>query len=144
MIMPVTTSREVSMPMSMRYIVKKLRNIRPAPASSTSVSAICTTISPPDQRRARMPPDPVRPPSLSISCTLVADACSAGISPKIKPVARHTIRKNVNVRQSIENTIQYGMPTFCASRLNQRIHTIDSSSPTTPATNARRMLSMSS
>ena len=94
------------MPMSMRYIVKKLRSIRPAPASSTSVSAIWTTISPPAQRRARMPPDPVRPPSLSISCTLVVDVCSAGISPKIRPVARHTTRKNVNVRQSIENTIQ--------------------------------------
>ena len=42
MIMPVVTSRDVSMPMSMRYIVKKLRSIRPAPASRTSVSAIWT------------------------------------------------------------------------------------------------------
>ena len=67
----------------------KLRIMKPAPASSTSVSARLTTMRAPVQRRARTPPDPMpRPPSLSTSLTLVFDTCSAGARPKMMPVAR--------------------------------------------------------
>jgi hypothetical protein len=107
MIMLLTTRRDVSsIPMSMRYAVRKLRSMRPAPVRSTSVSASCATMSPVVMRRARTPPDPERPPSLSSSWMLVVEACSAGASPKRRPVARHVARKTANVRQSIEKTIQ--------------------------------------
>jgi len=56
--------------MSIRYIVRKLRSMRPLPASSTSVSAIWATMSPAVQCRVRMPPDPVRPPFLQHLVTL--------------------------------------------------------------------------
>ena len=50
--------RDVSNPTSCRYMFTKLRIMNPAPASSTSVSASCATMSAVVQRRARKPPDP--------------------------------------------------------------------------------------
>ena len=107
MIIPVVTSRDVSMPMSMRYIVKKLRSIRPAPASSTSVSAIWTTISPPAQRRARMLPDSGPPAFLQHLVNVGRRGVQRGNQPEDRdrwPGTRPG--RTANVRQSIENTIQ--------------------------------------
>ena len=124
----IMTSRDVSIPTSIRYIFRKLRVMKPAPASSTSVSASCATMRPDVQRRARMPPDPDRGrlPS-AFRATLVLDTCSAGARPKMIPVSRHTARKNAMVRQSISNTIQYGLPAFAVCASNQRIPKTDRS-----------------
>ena len=64
--------------------------MKPAPASSTSVSAISATMSALVQRRARGPPVPLRPPppSFITSLTSVFDTCSAGARPNSTPVAR--------------------------------------------------------
>ena len=72
----------------MRYSARKLRIMKPAPASSTSVSASSATIS-------ALGPAPGahaagarcgRPPSFSTSLTSVFDTCSAGARPKTTPV----------------------------------------------------------
>ena len=62
--------------------------MKPAPASSTTVSASSATISELVQRRARMPAVPDRPPSFNTSLTSVFETWSAGASPKITPVPR--------------------------------------------------------
>ena len=75
------------MPRLVWYSVRKLRIMKPAPASSTSVSITSTTMSAPVQRRARIPPLPLRPPpSFSTSCTSVLVTCSAGARPNRRPV----------------------------------------------------------
>ena len=87
--------------------------MNPAPASSTSVSATCTTRSPLVQRRALMPVDPERPPSFSTSLRLVLDTCNAGASPNTTPVTKQIVKRNSRTMGSIENTMKYGLPTFC-------------------------------
>ena len=69
----IVSTREVSIPISRLYISKKLRIMKPAPARSTSVSASCATMRLLAQRRARIPVEPLRPPSLSVSLTLVRE-----------------------------------------------------------------------
>ena len=114
--------------MSMRYIVRKLRIMKPAPASSTSVSASCDD----DQRAGPAPrADASRPGSAAFLQHFVdvglrrRAAREPGRKRCRSPGTR--ARKNANVRQSIVNTIQYGLPTFCVSAANQRMPTIDSS-----------------
>ena len=92
--------------------------MKPAPASSTSVSASSTTISAPVQRRARMPPLLPRPPSFSTSLRSVFDTCSAGARPKTMPVPRQTAAKNAKTCASIVNWIQYGLPTSVVAASN--------------------------
>ena len=45
------------------------------------------------QRRARMPPEPDRPPSFRTSLTFVFETCSAGARPKRMPVRTQTRRE---------------------------------------------------
>ena len=80
--------------------------MKPAPASSVSVSASSPMTSAPDQRRTRIPADPERPPSLRISFTSVFETCSAGARPKITPVPRQTAARKANTLPSIVNWIQ--------------------------------------
>jgi hypothetical protein len=81
--------------------------MKPAPARRTSVKAISTTMSALVQRRARRPPEPLRPPlSFSTSLMSVREMCSAGARPKMIPVARQTVAKNAKTLPSIVNLIQ--------------------------------------
>ena len=80
--------------------------MNPAPANSTSVSASSPTMSAPVHLRTRTPAAPERPPSFNISFTSVFDTCSAGASPKMKPVARQTPNRKANTVPSIVNWIQ--------------------------------------
>ncbi len=77
--------------------------MKPAPASSTTVSVSSATISAPVQRLARAPAEPLRPPSFSTSLTSVFEMCSAGASPKTMPVARQTRAKKPITVPSIVN-----------------------------------------
>ena len=101
-------------------------------------------MSTPVQRRARMPIDPERPPSLSTSPTLVFEMCSAGARPKTTPVARQTSAKNANTPPSILNSMKYGLPTSWVAASNRLIPTMDSANPKTPLMSASRTLSTSS
>ena len=65
------------------------------------------------QRRALMPVDPERPPSLSTSLRLVLETCSAGASPNTTPVTKQIAKKNSRTVGSIEKTMKYGLPTSC-------------------------------
>jgi hypothetical protein len=86
---------DVSTPMSMRYRLRKLRIMKPAPDSSTSVSASSATMRAAVQRRARRVPVPERPPSFSASFGLVFEMCRAGARPKRIAVSTHAPAKNV-------------------------------------------------
>ena len=103
--------------------------MKPAPASSVSVSASSPMMSAPDQRRTRMPAEPDRPPSFRISLTSVFETCSAGASPKMMPVPRQIAARNAITRPSIVNWIQYGLPTSCVAASNSRMPTNDSARP---------------
>jgi len=83
----------VSTPMFSEYSFRKLRIIRPAPTSSTMVSAISATTIAEVRRRARTVPALPRPPSLSTSFMLVLDTWSAGARPKTMPVVRQIAAK---------------------------------------------------
>ena len=135
---------EVSTPMSVRYKIRKLRIMKPAPASRTSVSASSAMMSAPVHRRARDPDDPVRPPSFNTSFRFVLEMCSAGARPNVMPVATHARAKNVNTRALSVNTIQYGLPTFCVTASNALSPKIDKPRPTRPPTKASSTLSTSS
>ena len=136
----------MSAPMFTWYKARKLRIMKPAPASSTSVSASSITIRAPVQRRARLPPVPDRPPaSFSTSCTSVFETCSAGARPKTMPVPRQMAARNASTTPSIVNFIQYGLPTSAVSRASKRrTPRIESPRPRTPLTIASRTLSTSS
>ena len=108
----------MSIPTSSWYRFTKLRIMKPAPASSTSVSVSWATMRAAVQRRARTPPEPDRPPSFMISFTFVFEMCSAGARPKRMPVAMQTIEKKPNTRASMLNVIQYGRPMFWDSPSN--------------------------
>ncbi len=85
--------------------------MKPAPASSTSVSTTSATINAPVQRLARMPPVPLRPPpSFITSLTSVLETWSAGARPKTNAVATHTPARNTITMGSTVNFIQYGLP----------------------------------
>ena len=60
------------------------------------------------------------------------------------PVPRHTSAKNANTLASIVNWIQYGRPTSCVARSNQRIPIAAMPSPARPLTTASSTLSSSS
>ncbi len=131
----------------MRYSARKLRIMKPAPASSTSVSAISTTMSALVQRRARGPPVPPRPPPPSFITSLrsVFDTCSAGARPNSTPVARQMAPRKTKTIGSIVNVIQYGLPmsvVTCAS--NHLMPRIASPSPSTPPIDESSTLSTSS
>ena len=97
--------------MSMRYMVRKLRIMKPAPARSTRVSTTSATISAAVQRRARRPPVPLRPPpSFTTSLTSVFDTCSAGARPKTNAVAMHTPARKTMTIGSMVKVIQYRLP----------------------------------
>ena len=134
---------EVSTPTSLPYSLRKLRIISPAPASKTSVRVSSTTISAAVHRRARTPPDPIRPPSFSTSWTFVLETCSAGARPNSTPVARQTAAKKAKTVQSIEKTIQYGLPTSCVAASNHRIPKCASGRLRRPLRNASKTLSTS-
>ena len=78
--------------------------MKPAPARSTSVNAISATTSALVQRRARMPPEPDRPPaSFMTSFTSVLEMCRAGARPNTMAVAKHTPTRKTNTIGSIVN-----------------------------------------
>ena len=93
---------EVSTPRSRRYRTMKLRIMKPAPASKTSVSARSPTMRALAQRRARIPP-PERPPSFKTSLTSVFETCSAGASPKMTAVSTQTTARKTNTTGSNVN-----------------------------------------
>ena len=69
-----------------RVSAEKLRSSRPAPTSSTSARAISATTSIDRMRRWRALPEPPRLSSLSDSRMSNRVACSAGTTPKTRPV----------------------------------------------------------
>ena len=131
------------MPTSSRYSAKKLRIMKPAPASSTSVSASSPMMSAPVHRRARTPAVPEQPPSFSTSFTSVFDTCSAGARPKTTPVPRQIAARNAKTLPSIVNCIQYGLPTSCVTESNHRMPKIDTVKPSAPLITASSTLSTS-
>ena len=78
----------VSMPAGCDSTVWKLRSVRPAPTSSSDVSATSATIRP--KRSARFMLTGLRPPSLSGSAGSSRTRCHAGSTPASSPVTMHT------------------------------------------------------
>jgi hypothetical protein len=83
-----------------------------APVSSTNVSTTSMTMSAAVQRRARMPPVPLRPPpSFITSFTSVLETCSTGTRPARMPrrLDVHVIMDIYNIHKT--DLIRNGSPT---------------------------------
>ena len=119
----------------------KLLISSPAPVSRMTASAI-SAMAKALRAPCRMFPEPLRPPSFSTSCRLVADACIAGSAPNSNPVntetpmVNHSTAASMPMRSFIGNCI--GVSFSRASR-----PTYASPKPSAPPTNARITLSVS-
>lgn len=128
---------------SARYSDMKLRVIRPAPASSTSVKASSTASRLATSRLGRDPSVADRPPSRRPSMTLLRARCTAGQRPEMAALTTQTITTNKNTRPSIVHRIQYGKSMLASVALNIRVASAASTTPSAPANVVSSTLSMS-
>ena len=128
---------------SARAIVRRLRAINPAPASSTSVRATSAVTSHAIHRRSRRPEVGPRVPLVDTSATLAREAWRAGPSPNAGTVDRPSRVRNAVTRPSTGNSIQKGAPSGAMLSESSRAASVASLRPSTPASPARTALSAS-
>ena len=122
------------MPRSRRTCVRKLRIMKPAPASSTTVSASSATISAPVQRRARTPADADAAAFLQHLVDVGLRDVERGRQAEDDAGAEADRARRSRTRvPSIVNWIQYGRPTSCVARSNRRMPIAAMPSPTSAA-----------
>src|SRR5580700_821345 len=133
--MPIVTVESEAKPLSTDRNFKKLWISKPDPISSTMVSAISATISPPCSRLA--PPLTLRAPdALIASFKLQREPDHAGNSPESKAAASETQTVNSRTRPSIEVSSIRGM---LAEWKDTRSRTIQNAAavPRTPPAKAK-------
>ncbi|MCG3162511.1 MAG: hypothetical protein JMDDDDMK_03770 [Acidobacteria bacterium] len=113
----ITTARSGLKPGSVCQSLRKLRDNKPAPASSAIVNASCAITNAPRRRPPNAPADCPRPPSFNAACASCRPKRNAGKQPSATPISTASAQANNNTRPSTFTGFSRGkLP--CSSRNN--------------------------
>ena len=111
-----------------------LLNIRPAPASSTIVSATCTATIARPVIITRRDADTVRPPSFNTSCTFVTTSASAGPIPNSSAVPMEMAAATASTPKSSCVSVRRGTPAPMTAMTVLTSHNDSNTPPMPPST----------